>query len=251
MTLGDKLSGLRRECNHTQEQLAQILGVSRQAVSRWESNRAYPETEKLIRIAELYGCTMDYLLKDGEREVPPSPKFSLRQLCFERKSQTTINGIPLWHINIGLGRTAKGIFAVGLVAKGLVSVGVCAMGMVTFGTLSLGLLAFGALAVGLVAAGAISLGLIAFGAVSIGILAVGAVALGQFSIGALAVGNYAASGDIARAAIAIGRTEATGSLYQTLLPPDQWQLQAITGLMDDRVPGILAWAKELFLAFLV
>jgi len=72
MTLGDKLSKLRKENNYTQEQLADILGVSRQAISKWESDTAFPETERLIRISELYGCSLDYLLKD-EADIPPRP----------------------------------------------------------------------------------------------------------------------------------------------------------------------------------
>ena len=48
MTFGDKLSRLRKENNYTQEQLAAVLGVSRQAISKWESNTTYPEIEKLI-----------------------------------------------------------------------------------------------------------------------------------------------------------------------------------------------------------
>ena len=49
MTLGDKISKLRKDNHYTQEQLAGILGVSRQSVSKWESNLAYPETDKLLR----------------------------------------------------------------------------------------------------------------------------------------------------------------------------------------------------------
>lgn len=49
-----------------QEQLAGILGVSRQAISKWKSNITYPETDKLIRMSELFDCSLDYLLKDGE-----------------------------------------------------------------------------------------------------------------------------------------------------------------------------------------
>ncbi len=64
MTFGDKLSGLRKENNLTQEQLADMLGVSRQSVSKWESNVAYPETDKLISLANLFKCSTDYLLKD-------------------------------------------------------------------------------------------------------------------------------------------------------------------------------------------
>ncbi len=62
MTLGSKLAKLRKENNYTQEQLADVLGVSRQAISKWESNAAYPETDKLIRMCRLFHCTTDYLL---------------------------------------------------------------------------------------------------------------------------------------------------------------------------------------------
>ena len=53
MTLGEKLSKLRRENNYTQEELAEVLGVSRQSVSKWESDLAYPETDKLIKMGKL------------------------------------------------------------------------------------------------------------------------------------------------------------------------------------------------------
>lgn len=66
MTLGDKLSSLRRENNYTQEQLADVLGVSRQAISKWESDATYPETDKLIRICKLFHCSTDYLLLEDE-----------------------------------------------------------------------------------------------------------------------------------------------------------------------------------------
>ena len=49
MTLGEKLSKLRKEYNYTQEQLADILGVSRQSISKWESDIAFPETDKLVK----------------------------------------------------------------------------------------------------------------------------------------------------------------------------------------------------------
>ncbi len=64
MTFGQKLSKLRKENNYTQEQLADILGVSRQSVSKWESDSAYPETDKLISLSRLFDCSVDYLLKD-------------------------------------------------------------------------------------------------------------------------------------------------------------------------------------------
>ena len=64
MTLGEKIAKHRKELNYTQEQLADILGVSRQSISKWESDIAYPETEKLIELGKLFDCSMDYLLKE-------------------------------------------------------------------------------------------------------------------------------------------------------------------------------------------
>ena len=68
MTLGEKISKLRKDYNYTQEQLADILGVSRQSISKWESDIAYPETEKLIELGKIFECSMDYLLKDEVAE---------------------------------------------------------------------------------------------------------------------------------------------------------------------------------------
>lgn len=68
MTIGEKISKLRKEYNYTQEQLADRLGVSRQSISKWESDLAYPETDKLIELGKLFNCSMDYLLKDGITE---------------------------------------------------------------------------------------------------------------------------------------------------------------------------------------
>ena len=68
MTLGEKIVKQRKELNYTQEQLADILGVSRQSISKWESNIAYPETDKLIELGKLFDCSMDYLLKEEVTE---------------------------------------------------------------------------------------------------------------------------------------------------------------------------------------
>lgn len=68
MSLGSKLAGARRAKNLTQEQLAERLEVTRQAVSRWESDAAYPETEKIVRMAQILEVSCDYLLQDGVDE---------------------------------------------------------------------------------------------------------------------------------------------------------------------------------------
>ena len=75
MSIGSKLAQARRAANLTQEQLAEQLGVTRQAVSRWESDAAYPETDNIVRTAQLLNVSCDYLLRDdvaeGDAEAPP------------------------------------------------------------------------------------------------------------------------------------------------------------------------------------
>ncbi|MCH9276889.1 helix-turn-helix domain-containing protein [Bifidobacterium amazonense] len=63
MTFRTNLQALRARRNMTQEQLAMLLGVSRQAISKWESEeKAYPEMDKLLAICDLFGCTLDDLV---------------------------------------------------------------------------------------------------------------------------------------------------------------------------------------------
>ena len=64
MTIGEKITKIRKDNNMTQEQFAEILYVSRQSVSKWELDCVYPNTEKLILISKLFNCSLDYLLKD-------------------------------------------------------------------------------------------------------------------------------------------------------------------------------------------
>ena len=64
MSIGEKITILRKENNMTQEQLADVLSVSRQSVSRWESDIAFPETDKLLQLCNIFKCSVDYLLKD-------------------------------------------------------------------------------------------------------------------------------------------------------------------------------------------
>ncbi|MBQ8596518.1 MAG: helix-turn-helix domain-containing protein [Lachnospiraceae bacterium] len=70
MTTGEKIAALRKKKNLTQEQLAEILNVSRQSVSRWEMDAAFPETEKLIKLGRLLECSIDYLLNENMQDLP-------------------------------------------------------------------------------------------------------------------------------------------------------------------------------------
>lgn len=64
MSFGENLKNVRKQRGVTQEELAEILGVSRQAISKWESDGGYPETEKLLVISKTLNISIDYLLND-------------------------------------------------------------------------------------------------------------------------------------------------------------------------------------------
>lgn len=261
MTLGDKLSKKRKDNNYTQEQLADILGVSRQSISKWESNLAYPETDKLIRISELYNCSLDYLLKDTEEEEQGESDnhraFDFFKIHFrEKKSSKTVFGMPLWHIGrnargfVAVGLNAQGVIAVGLKARGILSLGLLSLGLFSFGFLSLGLLSFGLFALGILAAGCFSAGLFAVGAIAFGIVSLGAIAMGDFSVGALAIGKYFALGDNASAMVALGDTKALGTVFQKLGELSEQDIANVMQYLDTVVPAYLSWAKEIIKMFL-
>ena len=69
MTFGEKILMLRKARGMNQEQLAEALGVSRQAVSKWELNEAVPDVGRVVMLSELFGVTTDYLLKSGHSET--------------------------------------------------------------------------------------------------------------------------------------------------------------------------------------
>lgn len=64
MTFGEKLLKLRKESALSQEELAEKLGVSRQAISRWENEGVLPDGLNLLGISKLFGVSTDYLLND-------------------------------------------------------------------------------------------------------------------------------------------------------------------------------------------
>ncbi len=66
MNFGDKLYNLRVKADYSQEALAERLGVSRQAVSKWELGTTLPDMEKLLAISEFFNVSADYLIKDTE-----------------------------------------------------------------------------------------------------------------------------------------------------------------------------------------
>lgn len=248
MTTGEKISRLRKENNYTQEQLAERMWVSRQSVSKWESNIAYPETEKLIQLSEIFGCTLDYLLKEDSLEQQTKNQENDfwqeavdKFMNFDKKSKHTVCGLPLWHI----GKNAKGIIAVGFKAKGIISLGFLSIGIISFGFLPIGLLALGMFAIGLISAGSFAIGGLAIGAISIGIISFGAIAIGEFSVGALSIGHYFAYGDHSSGMIAYGKTYANGSILQKVGELTSDDKKQIVAVMQDIVPSIYQWISSI------
>ncbi len=100
MSFGDNLRAIRKEKNISQEELADLLNVSRQAVSKWEQNNGYPEMEKVIQLAEVLNLSLDYLIlghrnTESSQSAPPSGRIMIksqdgRQLvsCYKIRSQS-------------------------------------------------------------------------------------------------------------------------------------------------------------------
>ena len=114
MTLGKRISTLRRDKKLSQESMAEILGVSRQAVSKWENDLASPDTENLIALAGLLEVDVEFLAtgqitEDMESDPIPEPSAALkperqkkdpkRLLCILLSVSIVLNIllIGLWH----------------------------------------------------------------------------------------------------------------------------------------------------------
>lgn len=76
MILADKIIALRKKNGWSQEELAEQLGVSRQAVSKWEGAQSVPDLERVLRMAQLFNVSTDFLLKDEMEETEPAPAAS-------------------------------------------------------------------------------------------------------------------------------------------------------------------------------
>lgn len=222
MTTGQKIYECRKKLSMTQEELAERLGVTRQSVSKWESDGAFPETEKILELCKLFGLSADELLfgeaqteKSGSAEEPEHCSrgwgvIKRGDLHFEYVSKKRLWGMPLVHVNFGLGLyRAKGIIAVGNIATGLISFGTISVGLLAFGALALGLLVFGAFAMGGISFGGVAAGMIAFGGLAIGVYAIGGLSVGYWTVGGFARGYYA-FGDWAIGWLSVGETRAAG-----------------------------------------
>jgi len=88
MNIADRIQNLRKAKGISQEELADKIGVSRQAVSKWESKQSTPDIEKIIIMSDYFEVTTDYLLKgiepkpDETRKKPDAGVFSIVGTAF-------------------------------------------------------------------------------------------------------------------------------------------------------------------------
>lgn len=73
MTLGEKLQSLRKKRGFSQEKLATMIAVSRQAVSKWESNETTPDIGNLLQLSKIYNVSLDFLLNDEIEDANDIP----------------------------------------------------------------------------------------------------------------------------------------------------------------------------------
>lgn len=78
MKLSDNIKTIRKENNLSQEQFAEQVGVSRQAVSKWESGQSYPEMDKVLLICKLYNYNIDELMNENVKEVKETKESKIK-----------------------------------------------------------------------------------------------------------------------------------------------------------------------------
>ena len=98
MTLGENIVRLRTQKNWSQGDLADALDISRQSVSKWETDASIPELDKLLKLSELFGVTLDELVR-GEDAPKVETRTRHRQylpLSHRRRRPSRKSVTPLW-----------------------------------------------------------------------------------------------------------------------------------------------------------
>ncbi|MDY5612842.1 helix-turn-helix domain-containing protein [Dysosmobacter sp.] len=215
MEFSEKLMTLRKQAGLSQEQLADRLGVTRQSVSKWESGAVLPEIVKLISLSEMFGVSVDYLVKDYMDEPEHTTDQKPDTARIERKldalasdyhrswgpyyhytSKTRVFGLPLVSVRFGRDRhPSRNSLAVGIIAIGNFSVGIISLGLISAGVFSIGMISLGLMALGMVSVGYLAIGLSAVGVYAAGVavnglkIAVGVAASGETAVGRDAAGT--------------------------------------------------------------
>ena len=89
MELKDKLQLMRKQNGYSQEQLADKIGIARQTISKWETGQAVPELNGLIQLSNLYGVTIDRMVKENDEcniSLGKSTSVDIQKLTEYRKT---------------------------------------------------------------------------------------------------------------------------------------------------------------------
>lgn len=121
MSFRDNLQHLRASRNMTQEQLAMLLGVSRQSVTKWEAEKSYPEMDKLLKMCQIFDCTLDDLVQGDLTACEPGsspatvPAGPPTDICGYDEHERMM----AWKVPTGIAAILAGI-AIGLFFEGAV-----------------------------------------------------------------------------------------------------------------------------------
>lgn len=102
MILADKITDLRKKNGWSQEELANQLGVSRQAVSKWESSSSIPDLDKIIRMSNIFEVSTDYLLKDSLEEPSDDREMLENKTADYRMDEENIQMVSMETANVYL-----------------------------------------------------------------------------------------------------------------------------------------------------
>ena len=123
MIFADKIIELRKKSGLSQEELAEKINVSRQAVSKWESMQSTPDINKIIALSEIFGVSTDYLLKDDANDS---------EVCVSAESDSTLKKVSLNEANKFLTANNKNAL---LTALGIALCIMCVVPVVAIGAL--------------------------------------------------------------------------------------------------------------------
>jgi len=262
----DRLYQLRKSAGISQEELADVIGVSRQAVQKWESGASRPDMDNLIAISRYFHVTLDYLIAGVEAPEtsrpdtggPPADAGHFWRCSpweYEYKSKRTLWGLPLVHIHFSHWgfAWARGIIAIGNVATGLFACGGLSAGLLSLGGISLGLLSLGGLSAGVLAIGGLAVGLMALGGLAFGFLSIGGVAVGQYAAGGVATGAVMAAGGVASSPqVAVGMvasSDAALGISLRKLQPGSISAAQLTRQISAQIPDTPMWLIRFLLRF--
>ena len=83
MNFGERLKQIRANQGLSQEQLAEKIGVSRQAITKWETNRGLPDVENMIILAEIFKVTLDELILERMNTAEPQQEISYSETVYD------------------------------------------------------------------------------------------------------------------------------------------------------------------------